>query len=113
MAGLFLFIFDFILNIDQLLINFLEHLLLILCLSCQILSELLSTVLLILSFSNVRSKSPVLCLELFILSIEILVEPKLFCTVLSQASKLSLTVTKDLVKMDVFLFKFTILFLVI
>ena len=113
MAGLLLFIFDFILNHDQLLINFLEDLLLILCLSCQILCELLSTVLLILGFSNMGSESPILCLELLILPIEILVEPKLFCAVLSQASKFSLTVTEDLVKMDVLLLEFAILFLVI
>ena len=86
MARLFFFIFDLILNLDQLLINFLKDLLFILCLSCQILSELLSTVLLVLSFSDMRSESTVLCLELFILSVEILVEPKLFCAVLSQAS---------------------------
>lgn len=103
MAWLFLFIFDFILHLDQLLIDFLEDLLLILCLSCQILSELLSTVLLVLGFSDMRSESSVLCLELLVLSIEILVETKLFCAVLPQASQFSLTVTEDLVKMDVLL----------
>ena len=113
MTGLFLLIFDFILYLNQLLINFLQDLLLILGLSCQILPELLSTILLVLRFSDMGSEPAVLGLELFILPIEILVEPKLFGTVLSQASEFSLAVTEDLVEVDILLLKFSVLFLVI
>lgn len=95
------------------MVDFLELLLLIKGLSGKIFSELSSTLLLTLALSHVSSEPTVLCDKGLMLPIKIFVVSELFGALLPQVSELSLTLSQNLIEMDVLLLEFAILFLIV